>query len=120
VFLTVLHRLMGGGSDRAAERWREDYRIAGTDELELHQLYRAMAWLGEVLPEPEPDSAPPFAPRCVKDLIEERLFQRTGAICSRPSTWCSWTRPASPLRAKAARRWVGMVTRRITGRISAR
>ena len=75
VFLTVLHRLMGGGSDRAAERWREDYRIARTDELELHQLYRAMAWLGEALPEPEQDSATPFAPRCVKDLIEERLFQ---------------------------------------------
>jgi transposase len=75
VFLTVLHRLMGGGSDRAAERWREDYRITGTDELELHQLYRAMAWLGEALPEPEQDSATPFAPRCIKDLIEERLFQ---------------------------------------------
>ena len=29
VFLTVLHRLMGGGSDRAADRWREDYRITG-------------------------------------------------------------------------------------------
>jgi hypothetical protein len=28
VFLTVLHRLFGGGSDRAADRWREDYRIA--------------------------------------------------------------------------------------------
>jgi hypothetical protein len=24
VFLTVLHRLTGGGSDRAADRWRED------------------------------------------------------------------------------------------------
>ncbi len=28
VFLTVLHRLFAGGSDRAAERWRHDYRIA--------------------------------------------------------------------------------------------
>ena len=26
-FLTVLHRLVCGGSDRAADRWREDYRI---------------------------------------------------------------------------------------------
>ena len=50
VFLTVLHRLMHGGSDLAAERWREDYRIAGSDALELHHLYRAMAWLGEELP----------------------------------------------------------------------
>ena len=28
-FLTVLHRLVCGGSDRAADRWREDYRIDG-------------------------------------------------------------------------------------------
>ena len=52
IFLTVLHRLMGGGSDLAADRWREDYRIAGAEALELHHLYRAMAWLGEELPEP--------------------------------------------------------------------
>jgi len=76
VFMTVLHRLMGGGSDRAAERWREDYRIAGTDGLELHHLYRAMAWLGEELPDAEQDGRTPFAPRCLKDLVEERLFAR--------------------------------------------
>src|SRR5712691_9167731 len=76
VFMTVLHRLMGGGSDRAAERWREDYRIAGTDGLELHHLYRAMAWLGEELPDAEQDGRTPFAPRCLKDLVEERLFER--------------------------------------------
>ena len=29
-FLTVLHRLFGGGSDRAADRWRQDYRIEGS------------------------------------------------------------------------------------------
>ena len=34
--LTVLHRLFCGGSDRAADRWREDYRIEGVDGLELH------------------------------------------------------------------------------------
>ena len=28
VFLTVLHRLFVSGSDRAADRWREDYAIA--------------------------------------------------------------------------------------------
>lgn len=47
VFLTVLHRLFAQGSDRAAEKWKRDYRIEGADELSLHQLYRAMAWLGE-------------------------------------------------------------------------
>jgi len=39
-FLTVLHRLLCGGSGRAADRWREDYRIDGVDEIELHHLYR--------------------------------------------------------------------------------
>ena len=53
VFLTVLHRLMVSGSDRACEHWREDYRIDGVDELELHHLYRAMSWLGEELPQSE-------------------------------------------------------------------
>ena len=56
VFLSVLHRLMRGGSDLAADRWREDYRIAGSDALELHHLYRAMAWLGEALPADQQDA----------------------------------------------------------------
>jgi hypothetical protein len=74
VFLTVLHRLFVSGSDRAADRWREDYRIAGVDGLDLHHLYRAMAWLGEELPAKDQDGRTPFAPRCIKDLIEERLL----------------------------------------------
>jgi hypothetical protein len=74
VFLTVLHRLFGGGSDRAADRWREDYAIVGIEKLDLHHLYRAMAWLGEELPSKEQDGRTPFAPRCLKDLVEERLF----------------------------------------------
>ena len=83
VFLTVLHRLMGGGSDLAADRWREDYRIAGAEALELHHLYRAMGWLGEALPEPEQDARTPFAPRCTKDLVEERLFTHRRDLFSR-------------------------------------
>jgi hypothetical protein len=74
VFLTMLHRLFVSGSDRAADRWREDYRIAGVDGLDLHHLYRAMAWLGEELPAKDQDGRAPFAPRCLKDLVEERLF----------------------------------------------
>jgi hypothetical protein len=73
-FLTVLHRLMGAGSDRAADAWREDYRIAGTRELALHHLYRTMGWLGEELPAGAQAGRTPFAPRCIKDLVEERLF----------------------------------------------
>ena len=98
IFLTVLHRLMGGGSDLAADRWREDYRIAGAEALELHPLYRAMAWLGEELPEPEQDArvplradlggrpwepGTPFAPRCINDLVEERLFAHRRDLFSR-------------------------------------
>lgn len=74
VFLTVLHRLCGGGSDRAAERWRDDCHIEGTDGLDLHHLYRAMSWLGEELPKAQQDGRTPFALRCTKDLVEERLF----------------------------------------------
>ena len=78
IFLTVLHRLMAGGprSDRAAEKWRADYRIAGVEELDLQHLYRAMAWLGEELPTGQQAWATPFSPRCTKDLIEESLFAR--------------------------------------------
>ena len=83
VFLTVLHRLFVSGSDRAAERWREDYAIAGVERLGLHHLYRAMAWLGEELPETEQDGRTPFAPRCVKDLVEERLFMRRRDLLTR-------------------------------------
>lgn len=82
VFLTVLHRLMVSGSDRSAERWREDYLIAGTDGLELHHLYRAMGWLGEVLDEPGPPAAVPRVRRTTKDLIEERLFERRRTLFS--------------------------------------
>src|ERR1044071_1043872 len=83
VFLTVLHRLMGGGSDLAADRWREDYRITGSDDLDLHHLYRAMAWLGEELSADRQDAATPFAPRCTKDLIEEQLFAHRRDLFSR-------------------------------------
>ena len=76
VFLTVLHRLFASGSDREADKWREDYRIEGTEGLELHHLYRAMAWLGEELPWGEQEEAGGFSPRCTKDLVEERLFAR--------------------------------------------
>jgi hypothetical protein len=71
VYLTVLHRLFASGSDRAAEAWKENYRIPGTDDLSLHQLYRAMGWLGE-----EIGVGLRGAPRCTKDLIEEAFFDR--------------------------------------------
>ncbi len=74
VFLTVLHRLLAPGSDRAADRWRSDYVLEGVGKLELHHLYRAMGWLGHVLPEDQQQGATKLVPRCTKDLIEEQLF----------------------------------------------
>jgi transposase len=72
IFLTVLHRLMVSGSDRSCEKWREDYRLEGVEDLALHHLYRAMAFLGEELADQK--GRTPFAPRCIKDLVEEALF----------------------------------------------
>lgn len=72
VFLTVLHRLMVCGSDRFCDKWRRDYLIRGVEGLSLHHLYRAMALLGEETDEQR--DATPFSPRCVKDLVEERMF----------------------------------------------
>ena len=73
IFLTVLHRLFVSGSDRFCDRWHQDYVIDGVDDLELHHLYRAMAFLGDEL-EDQKDCTP-FAPRCTKDIIEEDLFR---------------------------------------------
>lgn len=75
VFLTVLHRLFAPGSDRAAQMWKEDYVIAGADELALHQFYRAMGWLGEPVDKTE-TGASGHGLRTRKDEIEEALFAR--------------------------------------------
>jgi hypothetical protein len=77
LFLTVLHRLFVSGSDRSCVlNWKQRYAIPGVAGVELHQVYRAMAWLGERLPEDEQAHATPFAPRCTKDAVEEALFAR--------------------------------------------
>jgi hypothetical protein len=76
IFLTVLHRLFVSGSDRAADKWKADYRIEGSEALQLHHLDRAMAWLGEELPPDQQAGQTSFAPRCTKDRIEEALSDR--------------------------------------------
>jgi transposase len=75
IFLTVFHRLLVSGSDRACDQWHRDYRIEGTDDLSLHHLYRAMSFLGEKISDQEDRT--PFSPRCIKDAMEEDLFQVT-------------------------------------------
>ncbi len=72
-FAAVLHRLFVSGSDRDCAAWMKDYEIAGVEALELHRFYRAMAWLGEEIEEKAEGA---LALRCVKDLIEEKLFER--------------------------------------------
>jgi len=72
IFLTVLHRLLVSGSDRSCERWRRDYVIEGTEHLSLHQLYRAMSFLGQRIEDQYGKT--PFTSRCTKDIIEEDLY----------------------------------------------
>jgi len=76
LFLTVLHRLFDSGSDRSCVLvWKKDYAVPGIAAVDLHQVYRAMAWLGERLPDDQQAGATPFAPRCTKDAFEEALFE---------------------------------------------
>jgi len=79
VFASVLHRLVVSGSDRACEKWLDGYHIDGAEGLELHQLYRAMAWLGEELAD---QGGATRAPRRIKDMIEEALFERRRSLFS--------------------------------------
>ena len=72
IFVTVLHRLFVSGSDRSCEYWMKGYRIDGSDSLSLHHFYRAMAFLGSSVEDQQGKT--PFAPRCIKDLVEEKLF----------------------------------------------
>jgi transposase len=80
IFLTVLHRLFVSGSDRCCDQWRRDQRIEGIEDLSLHHLYRAMAFLGEELKDQKDRT--PFTPRCTKDVIEENLFLANNTLFS--------------------------------------
>ena len=79
IFASVLHRLVVSGSDRACHVWLEAYHIEGVGALDLHQFYRAMAWLGEAL---DDQRGATRAPRRTKDLLEEALFERRRSLFS--------------------------------------
>lgn len=81
VFLTVLNRLFASGSDRSCDKWRRDYAIRSVESLSLHHMYRAMAFLGEELKEQK--KAAQLSPRCIKDVIEERMFSLNQDLFSR-------------------------------------
>jgi hypothetical protein len=85
-----------GGSDRAADRWREDYRIDGVEDLDC------ITFTGRGAGRRSTALATPFAPRCLKDVVEEELFARR-RDCSARSISCLWTRPASISRERPDR-----------------
>jgi hypothetical protein len=72
-----------------------------------------MAWLGEEI---APVEAHALAPRCIKDLIEERLFERRRDLLSDLSLvfmdTTSWIRPVCRSTAPEARAWGPTATRR--------
>jgi hypothetical protein len=82
--------------------WMEDYDIAGAQGLGLHHFHRAMAWLGEEIDEKGADA---LAPRCVKDAIEETLFEKRRDLFSDLSVVFMDT---TSLTAKATRRSASM------------
>ena len=72
IYLTVLHRLFVSGSDRAAESWREDYRIPGVEDTGTASPVSSHGVPGRSRCPNEAERA--GSPRCVKDVIEEALF----------------------------------------------
>jgi len=131
-FLSVPHRLMVSSTgrhprrpDRAADAWREDCRIEGTDDLALHHLYRARragwgpptpsrpaSWAGSARSCRTPSRrsarrSPRAASRtwwrsgCSKPAAWSDAGFRPG--CSASSRWSSWIPPACTSRGRAAR-----------------
>ena len=47
IYMSVLNRLFEPGSDRACDKWKRYLVIPGSEEIDLHHLYRAMRWLGD-------------------------------------------------------------------------
>ena len=50
-------------------------RLPGVQDLDLHHLYRAMAFLGQPVAD-QPGARVLDTPRCTKDWIEEQLFEQ--------------------------------------------
>lgn len=117
IYRTVLHRLFAAGSDRAAEQWREEYEIPGTEKLDLHHLYRAMAWLGQPLQ--EENEMVLGSPRCIKDLIEEALFDQRRDLFTEIDLVVFDT-TSIYFEGQGERRWAAGATAKTPGRISNR
>ena len=75
VFLTVLHRLVAPGSDRAAEKWKQDYSMPGPRRSRcIISTGPWPGWASRCRRHNSPRRA--RGPRTTKDLIEEELFLR--------------------------------------------
>ena len=82
IFFSVLHRIIESGSDRNCDKWLREY-VACDNQLHLHHYYRAMNWIGEPLRMFNgQNDLISFSPRCTKDVIEERLFQKKRTLFS--------------------------------------
>lgn len=68
----------------AEESYTSTY-VPSIETKALLHFYRAMAWLGEEIEE-KADGA--LAPRCVKDVIEEKLFDGRRNTPLRPGGSC--------------------------------
>ena len=73
VFVAALHRVFVSGSDRDCWSWMEDYDIPGAEGSIC--ITSTAPWPGSAR-RSRRSRKRALAPRCVKDLIEEKLFDR--------------------------------------------
>ena len=112
IYLTVLHRLFASGSDRAAERWREDYLIPGAEALELHHLYRA--WVFWESPSSLKAKRSWAHLAAIKTSLRKR-FSSAAAIFLPKWTWSFSIPLRSTLKDAAQRLLANAVTTKIIG-----
>jgi transposase len=89
LFSAVLQRLVQPDSDRSGAKWLDTVQIDGINGVALHNLYRAMKWLGQPLEkniseirEKDKDTISSSnktakmasSVRCTKDILEEEIF----------------------------------------------
>jgi hypothetical protein len=79
----VLLRVVESDSDQGCEYWRDDYCVDGIKQVDLHDLCRAMAWLGEELAALDQADRTLVPPSHIKDVIEKEVSLRS--FCVQPA-----------------------------------
>ena len=111
IFLTVLHRLIDPGSDRAAERWKEDFQIKGRRASSfITSTARWAGWASRVS-----SSAMMREARAAERTSSKRSFSAETAICSASWSLCSSTPPVCTSRVKGVRALGSTGTAKTTG-----